>query len=231
MIRVPSPRVGRANFTTVEDIPIVEEVIAGTFFLFEHPIIILFNLGASHDFMSLAFAQKANLTLLATNAPYSISTPKGRVVADRMVRKIPLELFGQEFSTCLIILEGQGINIILGMNWMKMHMAILDISVRLVHLDSSNFGKISLELPLVTHLQASHNAIVAKSLDEVPVVREYLDVFPNNLQGMPPNRAIEFKIELQPGTAPIYKRPYLMAPNEFAELKTQLQELLDKGYI
>jgi hypothetical protein len=63
------------------------------------------------------------------------------------------------------------------------------------------------------------------------VVREYLDVFPNNLPGMPPNRAIEFKIELQPGTTPIYKRPYLMAPNEFAELKTQLQELLDKGYI
>jgi hypothetical protein len=63
------------------------------------------------------------------------------------------------------------------------------------------------------------------------VVREYLDVFPNNLPRMPPNRAIEFKIELQPGTTPIYKRPYLMAPNEFAELKTQLQELLDKGYI
>jgi hypothetical protein len=63
------------------------------------------------------------------------------------------------------------------------------------------------------------------------VVCEYPDVFPDNMSGMLPDRAIEFKIELQPGTAPIYKRPYPMAQNEMVELKTQLQELLDKGYI
>jgi hypothetical protein len=64
-------------------------------------------------------------------------------------------------------------------------------------------------------------------LDEIPVIREYPDVFPDNFPGMPPDRVIEFKINLQPGTALVYKRPYPMAPNEFAELKTQLQELLD----
>jgi hypothetical protein len=63
------------------------------------------------------------------------------------------------------------------------------------------------------------------------VVCEYLDVFSDDLSGMPPDRAIKFKIELQPGTALVYKRPYPMARNEMAELKTQLQELLDKGYI
>jgi hypothetical protein len=63
------------------------------------------------------------------------------------------------------------------------------------------------------------------------VIREYPDVFPDDLPGMPPDRTIEFRIELQPGTAPVYKRPYPMAQNEMAELKTQLQELLDKGYI
>jgi hypothetical protein len=63
------------------------------------------------------------------------------------------------------------------------------------------------------------------------MVHEYMDMFPDDLPGMPPNRAIEFKIELQPGTAPVYKRPYPMVLNEMAELKTQLQELLDKGYI
>jgi hypothetical protein len=75
MIRAPSPRVGRANFTTVEEIPLGEEVLASTFFLFEHPIIILFDSGASHDFMSLACAQKAKLTLWDTTTPYSITTP------------------------------------------------------------------------------------------------------------------------------------------------------------
>jgi hypothetical protein len=133
------------------------------------------------------------------------------------------------FPTSLIILEGQGIDIILGMNWMKRHKAILDISAGLIHLDSPIFGKVSLQLPHVAHLHASIYTIVAKGLDAIPMVHEYRDVFPDDLPGMPPDSAIEFKIELQPGTAPVYKRPYPMAPNELAELKTQLQELLDKG--
>jgi hypothetical protein len=97
------------------------------------------------------------------------------------------------------------------MNWMKMHRAVLNISARLVHLDSPIYGKVSLQLPPVARLQASIYTIVAKSLDEIPVVREYPDVFPDDLSGMPPDRAVEFKIELQPGTAPVYKRPYPMA--------------------
>jgi hypothetical protein len=72
---------------------------------------------------------------------------------------------------------------------------------------------------------------IISPLDEIPVVREYLDVFPDELPGMPPDRDVEFVIELQPGTAPISKRPYHMPPKELPELKNQLQELLDKGYI
>jgi hypothetical protein len=68
-------------------------------------------------------------------------------------------------------------------------------------------------------------------LKKIRVVREYADVFPNELPGMPPDRDIEFAIELQPGTTPISKRPYRMPPVELAELKKQLQELLDKGFI
>jgi predicted aspartyl protease len=105
----------------MEEIPLGEEVLTGIFFLYEHPIIILFDSGASHDFLSLACAQKAGVTLCATQVPYSISTPGGRVVANQMTRKISLELAGRVFSTTLIILEGQRIDVILGMNWMKMH--------------------------------------------------------------------------------------------------------------
>jgi hypothetical protein len=212
-------RVGSANFTTLEEIPPSEEVLAGTFFLYEHPIIILFDSGASHDFLSLAYAWKAELNLCATTTPYSISTPGGRVVANQMVHKIPLELAGWVFPTTLVILEGQGIDVILGMNWMKMHQAVLDISARLVHLDSPIYGEVSLQLPPVARVQASVYATVAKSLDEIPVVHEYPDVFPNDLPGMPPDRAIKFNIELQPGTAPIYKWPYPMVRNEMIELK------------
>jgi hypothetical protein len=206
----------------LEEIPLSEEVLGGMLFLYEYPIIILFDFGASHDFLSLACARKAGLTLYTIQVPYSISTPRGRVIANRMTRKISLELAGRVLLTALIILKGQGIDVILGMNWIKMHWAILDISTRLIHLDSPIYGKVSLQLPPVARLQASVYTVVVKSLDEILVVREYLDVFPNDMSGMPPDRAIEFKIELQSGIALVYKRSYPMARNEMEELKIQL---------
>jgi hypothetical protein len=75
MIHPPSLRVGHANFTTVEDIPPGEEVLDGMFFLYEHPFVILFDSGASHNFMSLACAQRAKLTLCVTQVLYLINTP------------------------------------------------------------------------------------------------------------------------------------------------------------
>jgi hypothetical protein len=114
-----APRAGRANYTTVEEIPMGEEVLAGTFFLNEHPIIILFDFGASHDFISSTYAKKAMLSIVTAEALYVISTPGGQVNADRIVRKAPLKLPGRVFNTDLITLKGQGIDVILGMSWMN----------------------------------------------------------------------------------------------------------------
>jgi hypothetical protein len=75
--RGPVPRTGRANYTTVEEISTGEEVLADTFFLNEHPVIILFNSGASHNFMSSTCSNKAKLSLVASGVPYVISTPGG----------------------------------------------------------------------------------------------------------------------------------------------------------
>jgi hypothetical protein len=230
-MRTPTVKPGRVNFTTVEEIPTGEEVLAGMYYLHEHPIIILFDFGASHDFMSLACAQKTSLSLEKMKVPYLILRPRGRVVVDRMVHKIPPELAGQIFPTNLLVLEGQGTDIILGIRWMKMHKALLDISTCLVHLDSPASSKVTLHLPTVPGLHASIHSAIAQSLGEIIIVLEDPDVFPDELSGMPPNRAIEFKIELQPGMAPVSKQPYQMAPIELIELKIQLQELLDKAYI
>jgi hypothetical protein len=90
----------------VEEIPTGEEVLVDTFFLNEHPIIILFNSGASHDFMSSACAKKVKLALVSSGASYVISTPGSRVDADRIAQKVPLELSGRVFNTNLIILSG-----------------------------------------------------------------------------------------------------------------------------
>jgi hypothetical protein len=100
----------------VEEIPTGEEVLAGTFFLNEHPVIILFNFGASHDFISSTCAKKVMLSTVTVEALYVISTPGGRVDADRIVHKAPLEMAGRVFSTDLIILKGQGLDVILGMS-------------------------------------------------------------------------------------------------------------------
>jgi hypothetical protein len=84
----------RAIYTTVEEIPMGEEVLAGTFIINECLIIILFDSGASHDFMSFTCAKKAKLSLVAPEAPYVISTLGGRVDADQVAQKVPLELSG-----------------------------------------------------------------------------------------------------------------------------------------
>jgi predicted aspartyl protease len=136
----------------VDKIPTGEEVLAGMFFLNKHPIIILFDSGASHDFISSTCAKKVRLSMVATEAPYVISTPGGWVDADQIARKAPLELARRVFSTDLIILKGQGLDVILGMSWLKLHRAVLDIVGRLVHLDSPVYGKVILHLPMISHI-------------------------------------------------------------------------------
>jgi hypothetical protein len=86
----------------MEEIPMGEEVLAGMFNLNECPIIILFDSGASHDFISSTYAKKVRLSMVATEAPYVISTPRGWVDVDRLVCKAPLEMTGRVFSTDLI---------------------------------------------------------------------------------------------------------------------------------
>jgi hypothetical protein len=93
------------------------------------------------------------------------------------------------------------------------------------------YGKVILHLPAVSRINVSLHHMVELKLNDIHVIREFLDVFPDDLPRMPPERVIEFKIELQPGTTPIAKTPYKMSPVEMKELKIQLQGLLDKGHI
>ncbi|MUW79914.1 reverse transcriptase family protein, partial [Shigella flexneri] len=114
---------------------------------------------------------------------------------------------------------------------MTQHKVVLDVAERVVEINSPTHGPSVLYLPQRTRGDACAYTMVETQLKDIPVVCEYADVFPDDLPGIPPDRDIEFVIELQPDTAPISKRPYRMPPNELAELKIQLQELLDKGFI
>jgi hypothetical protein len=91
--------------------------------------------------------------------------------------------------------------------------------------------KVTLHLPAISRIKASLQYMVERRLEDIHVVREFPDVFPNDLPAMPPERAIEFKIELQLGTAPISKAAYKMSREELTALKIQLKDLLDKSFI
>ena len=148
-----------------------------------------------------------------------INLPGGQLVTNHIVRRVPLKLQGKIFHTSLIILPTQKVDIILGMNWMEDQGVLLDTLSQFVHIKFSPHG--SMTLHLMDHGSLTHtvNQVERKSLAEIPVVCEYSDVFPDDLPGMPPDRNVEFVIELQPETAPISRRPYRIPPNELAELK------------
>jgi hypothetical protein len=92
------------------------------------------------------------------------------MVAYHIAREVPVELAGQVFPTDLIVLDGKGINVILGMSWMKLHNAILDIVKQLVYLDSLIYGKVVLHLPVIVRIKASVHHTMVKSIEEIPMV-------------------------------------------------------------
>jgi hypothetical protein len=108
---------------------------------------------------------------------------------------------------------------------------VLDVAARALEIRSPTFEDLVLYLPSQDATRSCAFAMIELPLKKIPVVYGYVDVFPDELPGMPPDRDIEFAIELQPGKTPISKRHYRMPPAELAELKKQLQELLDKGFI
>jgi hypothetical protein len=116
-------------------------------------------------------------------------------------------------------------------DWMTQHRVVLDIAARALEIRSPTLGDLTLDLPSQEPTRSCAFPMIELPLKKIPVVFEHVDVFPDELPGMPPDRDIEFAIELQPRTTPISMRPYQMPPAELAELKKHLQELLDKGFI
>src|SRR6266540_3104777 len=115
---------------------------------------------------------------------------------------------------------------------MNKHEAVLDTSARTVEMKSpDDTSYVTLHLDHHQIPTGSLHSLEVDPLEAIPVVRDYPDVFPEELPGLPPERVVEFSIELLPGTAPVFRRPYRMSQNDLAEMKVQLQALLDKGFI
>jgi hypothetical protein len=117
--------------------------------------------------MSSICAKKAKLSLVTLGTPYVITTPGGWVDADQLVCRAPLELVGRVFETDLIVLNGQGLDFILGMSWMKWHKTTLDISAWLVQLNSPVYGKVTLHLLVVSRIKDSLHHVVELKIEDI----------------------------------------------------------------
>jgi hypothetical protein len=224
-------RQGRVNFTTLSELPEGVPIMTGTFSINHQPVIILFDSSATHSFISSKCGTKVGLYFYPTKGTYMIATPGGKITSNQIYRKVPIQLGSNLIKTDLLLLDLEGMDVLLGMDWMTRHRVSFDISSRAVEIDSLDHEPTILYLPQRECNNSCAYAVEGIKLRDIPIVCEYPDVFPDDLPGIPPDRDIEFIIELQPGTAPISKRPYRMPPNELAELKIQLQDLLDKGFI
>ncbi|KAK1629506.1 hypothetical protein QYE76_003821 [Lolium multiflorum] len=133
----------------------------------------------------------------------------------------------------LFILPMKDIDVILGMNWLEENGALIDCTHKTVSLKSPGGERIIYQGDKHTQIEVELklNSMKEVKPEDIPVVNEFQDVFPKELPGMPPDREIEFTIDLIPGTAPIAKAPYKMGPKELKELKEQLDDLEQKGFI
>jgi hypothetical protein len=227
---------GKVNHVTVEEDQEAPDMVIGTFSINNLSAVVLFDSGASHSFISAAYVEKHNLSMALLRSQMIVSSPGGDMPARQLCPKVNLKIRGVDFVTNLIVLESKGIDVILGMDWLGKHKVLIDCAKKSVKLTTSDGKELEfIAEPVVTAKgfanRAKLNQLDASQGSEVPMVNEFPDVFLEELPGMPPDRDIEFVIELKPDTALIYKTPFRMTTPELAELKEHIRELVEKGFI
>jgi hypothetical protein len=194
--------------------------MAGMFTINCHPTLVLFDSGALHSFMSMGFAERHNLSIMAIPKAYRISTSGAQMFINTRTDTVSLVLATHTYRLQFMLLPGHDIDATLGMNWLKVYGVVLDLKRGVVELRlPASEDRMSLLIPSDPTSLVAANMEVSYDLTSILVVREFPDVFPEDLPGLPLDRDVEFTIELEPDTAPISRRPYRMAPKELAEMK------------
>jgi hypothetical protein len=202
-------KTGRIYYTQVATTLEGEPVMMGTFLVANHPAIILFYSSASHTFISKKFVEQYCIPYHESREGFKIHSPGGQIFTKEVAFQVPVTLAEQDFPTDMIVLKGQDIDVILGMNWLAQHKVILNTNFRTVRL-SHGQEEVPLTIPIAIPAKPfgrAYEAIILK-IQDIPVVCEFPDVFPEDLPGLPPERDVEFVIELKPGMAPISRRSY-----------------------
>src|SRR3989337_2492633 len=211
--------------------------VMGTLPVNSVPASVLFDSGASHSFMSEEFAFMHGIKYEALHHPLAVNTPAGQCRASMFSPDVLIDIEGLEFRASPIILNSSEIDLILGMDWLKAHTAAIYCATKVVQLLHPSTEIVNYHAHIVQNAEAqiyalnALNASPLEGIENIPVVHDFQDVFPEELPGIPPARAVEFVIDLKPGTTPIVKRPYKMPPHHLLELKEEIDKSLKKGFI
>ncbi|GJT76481.1 reverse transcriptase domain-containing protein [Tanacetum coccineum] len=209
-------------------------VVTGTFLLNDHYACILFDSGAEKSFVSSAFTPFIDIAPTALNTSYEVELADGKVVStNTILRGCTLVLLNHVFKIDLLPTRLGSFDVIVGMDWLSYHRAVIDCYEKIVRIPLPNgeFLEVQGERPEKNPGSLACIKADEKKFDDIRVVRDFPEVFPDDLSGLPPVREIEFRIDLIPGASPVVKSPYRLAPSEMLELSNQLKELQEKGFI
>ncbi|GKA21407.1 putative reverse transcriptase domain-containing protein [Tanacetum coccineum] len=199
-------------------------VVMGTFLLNQHQARVLFDSGADKSFVSISLASMLNIPPITLDTTYDIEMADGNLVGtNTVIQGCTLILLNQPFKIDLMPIKLGSFDVVIGMDWLSKYHARIICDEKVIHIPID--GE-TLIIPVIKIMEKESDE---KRLEDIPVVREFPEVFPENLPGLPLVRQIEFQIDLMPGAAPVAQAPYKLAPSEMQELSDQLQELADRG--
>nr|GFA43054.1 putative reverse transcriptase domain-containing protein [Tanacetum cinerariifolium] len=202
-------------------------VVTGTFFLNNCYASMLFDSGADRSFMSTTFSALLDVAPSTLDTSYAVELVDGRISKTNIIlRGCTLGLLGHLFDIDLMPVELGSFDVIIGMDWLAKYHTLIVYDEKVVRIPYGN------EVLIIRgEIATAEDELEEKRLEDVSVVREFPEVFPEDLPGLPPAQQVEFQIDLVPGAAPVARALYQSAPAEMQELFTQLQELSDKEFI
>ncbi|GJZ91471.1 putative reverse transcriptase domain-containing protein [Tanacetum coccineum] len=236
-------------------------VVTGTFLLNNHYASILFDTGADRSFISTAFSSLIDIVPTPLDNSYDVELADGKIVGiDTIIRGCTLNFLDHPFHIDLMPVELGSFDVIIGMDWLRRCHAVIVCDEKLVQVPYGNetltfcgnesSNERESRLAVISYSKAQEymakgcqvflaqisakkeeDKSEGKQIKDVPIVRDFPEVFPEDLPGLPPARPVEFQIDLIPRAAPVAQAPYRLALSEMKELSEQLQELSDKEFI
>ncbi|GJX01102.1 reverse transcriptase domain-containing protein [Tanacetum coccineum] len=214
--------IGRAYMLRDKNAHRDPNVVTGTFLLNQHLAKVLFDSGADRSFISISLISMLNIPSITIDTFYDIEMADGNLVSTNTVIKgCTLTLLNQPFKIDLMPIKLGSFDIVIGMDSLSKYHAKILCDEKVVHIPING------ETLIIRVMEKKSDE---KRLEDIPIVKEFLDIFPKDLLGLPPVRQVEFQNDLIPGSAPVARTPYRLAPSEMQELSNQLQELADRGW-